>query len=140
MRYQIDIDRARAHRLANALSRGVALKEERIERLKQHADDLEERKWDPDDHGRLWNEKAWRETLKQIADETEDRRVGVDLTVDWRIELKRLGFVKDDNELGEFFERLVAAVAAELAQCGIDGRGADGVAGRPTLPATAQRR
>ena len=74
-----DIDTLRSERRSRALTTGLALKEERVERLKVHADDLEEIKWVPDEKGKLHNEKAWRETLDDIAKEMGHRRSGVDL-------------------------------------------------------------
>lgn len=52
------------------------MKEERIARLAEHADALEAIKWGPDDKGRMWNEKAWRETLEAIAAEMGHRKQG----------------------------------------------------------------
>lgn len=72
--YQIDIDAIRAERRLRALTTGLSIKAERVERLKQHADSLEAIKWEPDKNGRLWNEKAWRETLADIAAEIGDRK------------------------------------------------------------------
>ena len=71
--YGIDIEALRKARRDSALNEGLALKEERVKRLTQHADALEAIKWEPDEHGRLWNEKAWRETLDDIAAETGGR-------------------------------------------------------------------
>ncbi len=71
----IDIERIRSERRSAALTTGLAVKEERIARLKLHADRLEELKWQPDEKGRLWNEKAWREVVQQIADEMEPKKV-----------------------------------------------------------------
>lgn len=76
-----EIEAARATRRGGALNSGLALKEERVRRLAEHADELEAIKWEPDDKGRLWNEKAWRETLDDIAKETGGRRTGIDLDV-----------------------------------------------------------
>lgn len=73
-RFRQQIEAVRAERHTNALTSGLALKEERIERLKHHADELEAIKWLPDEKGRLWNEKAWRETLADIAAEMGDRK------------------------------------------------------------------
>lgn len=67
------IETLRTQRRTEALTTGLALKEERIARLKAHADALEAIKWVPDKNGRLWNEKAWRETLDDIAKETGGR-------------------------------------------------------------------
>lgn len=75
-----DIEAARVDRRGAALNSGLALKEERVKRLVDHADELEAIKWLPDDKGRLWNEKAWRETLDDIAKEMGHRKAGVELT------------------------------------------------------------
>jgi len=75
-----EIEAARALRRGGALNSGLALKEERVQRLKDHADELEAVKWLPDDKGRLWNEKAWRETLDDIAKELGERKSGIELT------------------------------------------------------------
>lgn len=78
------IEAARAERFADALTTGLALKEERVQRLKDHADELEAIKWVPDKNGRLWNEKAWRETLDDIAKEMGQRRSdAMSFTIDW---------------------------------------------------------
>ncbi len=81
-RYAEEIAAARQERRASAINSGLALKEERIKRLAEHADELEAIKWVPDEKtGRLWNEKAWRETLDDIAKEMGHRRQGVDLDI-----------------------------------------------------------
>jgi hypothetical protein len=79
-KYGLRIDELRKQRRDGALNTGLALKEERVERLKQHADALEKIKWVPDEKGRLWNEAAWRETLEDIAAEMGHRKQGVDIT------------------------------------------------------------
>lgn len=81
-KFAAEIEAARKERRDSALSTGLALKEERIKRLVEHADELEAIKWIPDDKGRLWNEKAWRETLDDIAKETGGRRV-VSVNQNW---------------------------------------------------------
>jgi hypothetical protein len=78
-RWDAAITTARTERRTSALNTGLALKEERIKRLAEHADELEAIKWQPDEHGRLWNEKAWRETLDDIAKEMGHRRQGIDV-------------------------------------------------------------
>lgn len=78
--YAIDIETLRKARRESAINTGLALKEERIARLARHADALEAIKWEPDEKGRLWNEKAWRETLADIAAETGGRKQTVDVT------------------------------------------------------------
>jgi hypothetical protein len=79
-RWASEIDAARSARRSAALTTGLALKEERVKRLAEHADELEAIKWEPDEKtGRLWNEKAWRETLDDIAKEMGHRRTGVDI-------------------------------------------------------------
>jgi hypothetical protein len=80
-KYGILIDEIRKARRKSAINSGLALKEERLARLSKHADALEAIKWVPDEKtGRLWNEKAWRETLADIAAETGGRKQNVDLT------------------------------------------------------------
>jgi hypothetical protein len=79
-KYGINIEVLRKMRRDSALNEGLALKEERVRRLSEHADALEAIKWVPDEHGRLWNEKAWRETLADIAAETGGRKQNVDIT------------------------------------------------------------
>lgn len=79
MREQIEA--ARKERRSRALTTGLALKDERVERLKDHADALEEIKWEKDEKGKRHNEKAWRETLDDIAREMGHRRQGIDATV-----------------------------------------------------------
>jgi len=78
--FAMEIEAARAERRSAALTTGLALKEERVRRLVDHADELEAIKWTPDEHGRLWNEKAWRETLDDIAKEMGHRRQGIDVS------------------------------------------------------------
>lgn len=74
-KWAAEIAAARAARRDSALSQGLALREERVRRLVEHADELEAIKWDADEKtGRLWNEKAWRETLDDIAREMGHRR------------------------------------------------------------------
>lgn len=71
----IEIETLAKARRGRALSRGLALKEERVRRLCDHADALDAIKWEPDEKGRLWNEKAWREVVSQIADEMEPKKI-----------------------------------------------------------------
>lgn len=80
-KWRDEISAAREARRGTAMTTGLALKEERVLRLADHADELEAIKWVPDEKGRLWNEKAWRETLEDIAKETGGRRAGIDLDV-----------------------------------------------------------
>lgn len=103
------IDQLREARHAAALTTGLALKVERIQRLKEHADALDAIKWAAGENGRLWNEKAWRETLDDIAREMGHRRAGVDLTLEREIEafLDRL----KDNLSPEEYARIVALAA-----------------------------
>jgi hypothetical protein len=96
------IEAARAERRSSALTTGLALKEERVRRLAAHADELEVLKWKPDKKsGRLWNEKAWRETLDDIARELGHRRQGVDVSV-------------AERELEAFLDRLQGALEPEV--------------------------
>lgn len=76
--YKTDIERVRKERLDKALSSGLALKAERVRRLQEHADELELIKWKPDANGRLWNERAWRQTVEDIAIEMGERRPNKD--------------------------------------------------------------
>lgn len=73
-----EIAAARAERRNSALNQGLTLKEERVRRLVEHADELEAIKWVADENGRLWNEKAWRETLDDIAREMGQRRPDIE--------------------------------------------------------------
>jgi hypothetical protein len=77
-RYGQRIEQVRVERRAKALNTGLALKEERVARLAAHADELDAIKWVGDEHGRLWNEKAWRETLDDIARELGHRKQTID--------------------------------------------------------------
>lgn len=77
-RYAEAIAEAREARRSAALAEGLARKEERVRRLAEHADALEAIKWVPDAKGRLWNEKAWRETLDDIAREMGQRRPDIE--------------------------------------------------------------
>jgi hypothetical protein len=73
-KHRAGIEELRQQRCAQALAAGLALKAERIARLCEHADELELLKWQMNDKGRLVNEKAWRETLRDIAEEMGERR------------------------------------------------------------------
>lgn len=86
-RYAPKLEQLREERYAAALTTGLAVKAERVQRLKEHADALEAIKWEEAENGRLWNEKAWRETLDDIAKELGHRRqyasgLSVNLTPD----------------------------------------------------------
>ena len=100
-----EIDAARVKRRNSAITTGLALKEERIKRLAEHADELDAIKWLPDERGRLWNEKAWRETLDDIAKEMGHRRTGVtnlNVTPD---ELRQMS----DDDLSDLERKLTAS-------------------------------
>lgn len=97
-RWADEISAARQERRASAINSGLALKEERVKRLAEHADELEAIKWESDEKGRLWNEKAWRETLDDIAKEMGHRRTGVDIAT---------------KELEEFLDRAKNKLPAE---------------------------
>lgn len=109
-RYQAKIAQLRDERLAAALTSGLALKAERVERLKEHADKLDAIKWNAGENGRFWNEKAWRETLDDIAKEMGHRRQGVDLAV---LEKELEAFLDrlQDNLTPEEYARIVALAA-----------------------------
>jgi len=68
------IDERRKARIDEALNSGLALKTERIAALKEHAEQLAAIKFAVAKNGKLWNEKAWRETLADIAIEMGDRK------------------------------------------------------------------
>lgn len=111
-RHGTEIADKRVARHSRALSTGLALKEERVQRLKEHADALEAIKWQADERGRLWNERAWRETLDDIAREMGDRRTTIDLRV-LREEAQKLADtlgLERDAVLAEA-ERIVSARA-----------------------------
>ena len=98
----VDIAALCQERRSRALDSGLALREERIARLAAHADELDAIKWEPDEHGRLWNEKAWRETLDDIAKEMGHRRQGsttLNVTPD---ELRQMS----DDDLAELERKL----------------------------------
>jgi hypothetical protein len=108
-RFRAKIAALRDERHTAALDSGLALKAERVQRLKEHADALEAIKWVPGENGRLFNEKAWREVLDDIAKEMGHRRAGVDLTLEREIEafLDRL----KDNLSPEEYARILALAA-----------------------------
>ena len=72
--YAKQIAAAAAARVDEAMVSGLALKAERVAALKEHAEQLGLIKFIPDRHGRLWNERAWRLTLEDIAQEMGDRK------------------------------------------------------------------
>lgn len=72
--YAPEIAQCRAARLDSALTRGLARKEARVAALVANAEALESIKWVADPKtGRLHNEKAYRETLADIAAEMGER-------------------------------------------------------------------
>ena len=119
------IARLRQERRNNALTMGLALKEERIARLAAHADALDAIKWEPDDRGRLWNEKAWRECLADIASEMGHRTRTIEIR-DWREAAKQSGLENPDEALNE----IVGIIAARMAKANAGGgdREGEGVA------------
>lgn len=102
-----EIDAIRADRRAQALNSGLALKEERLARLAQHADELEAIKWETDKNGRCWNEKAWRETLDDIAKEMGHRRQGIDIALQ-----EELGYILEQLQRTLPPEQYALALAA----------------------------
>lgn len=99
-----EIEAAKQERRTSAINSGLALKEERIKRLVEHADEIEAIKWAPDKNGRLWNEAAWRETLDDIAKEMGHRRQdSTNLNV--TITAEELAGMSDD-ELSELERKL----------------------------------
>jgi hypothetical protein len=116
------IEAAKAARTEGALNRGLALKEERVRALVDHAAALEQIIWVPDEKGKLHNEKGWRETLDDIAKEMGHRRTGVDLNV---------GNLSD--------EELVTRTQATLDAGAAGAAAGDGEAGADPPAATGQR-
>ena len=107
-----EIAGARQERRTSAINSGLALKEERIGRLAWHADELEAIKWVADEKtGRLWNEKAWRETLDDIAKEMGHRRTGLDVDI---IDKERAALLEQlrNNLPAEVYAQIAAALMA----------------------------
>ena len=105
-----EIEAARTERRARAITSGLALKEERVKRLVEHADELEAIKWLPDEKtGRLWNEKSWRETLDDIAKEMGHRRTGIDVDL---IDKERAALLEQlrNNLSPELYAQIAAAI------------------------------
>lgn len=102
----IGIAKLRATRRNKALSSGLALKEERVARLVAHADALEAIKWVPSQSGKLYNEKAWRETLAEIAAEQGHRKQVVEVR-DWREEARKYG-LDAEKAVSTFEQALVS--------------------------------
>ncbi len=74
-------------RMASAWDAGLAQREARVKALCAHAAHLEEIKWTPDEKGKLHNEKAWRETLNDIAKEMGHRTVNANLNLSGSLEI-----------------------------------------------------
>lgn len=72
--YKAEIAAAAAQRMDVAMTAGLAMKAERIAALKLHAEQLAAIRWQPDENGRLWNERAYRQCLADIAIEMGDRK------------------------------------------------------------------
>ena len=72
--YRALIEEAARQRTDLALTAGLALKAERVAALKDHAAMLEAIRFVPGKTGRLFNEKAWRETIEDIALEMGERK------------------------------------------------------------------
>lgn len=105
-----EIEARKRERESRAYDAGLAQLEERVRQLVKHAETLEELKWLPDEKGKLHNEKAWRETLDDIAKELGHRRAGIDL------ELAR----KSDEELIATAAAIVRGVDSPLASPGTE--------------------
>ncbi len=69
-----EIAARKLQRTEAALASGLALKAERVAALKEHAELLGAIRFAPSKTGRLFNEKAWRETLEDIAIEMGERK------------------------------------------------------------------
>lgn len=110
-KWSTEIAVARQERRTTAITSGLALKEERVRRLAEHADELEAIKWLPDPKtGRLWNEKAWRETLDDIAKEMGHRRTGLDVDILDKEREQLLDRLKD-NLPAEVYAQVLSAIA-----------------------------
>jgi hypothetical protein len=131
-RFSPVINELRDRRYSDAINSGLALKEERVARLKQHADELEKIKWLPDEKGRLWNEKSWRETLEDIAAEMGQRKQSIEHTgkdggpIQFAPDLTSLS----DEEL-ELLERLLGKTSTATA----DNRASESGATAPPVSA-----
>lgn len=79
-RYREEIEAARQEREARAFDAGLAQWEVRVKALVEHAETLQRLIWEPDNKGKLHNEKAWRETLDDIAKEMGHRVQRADVT------------------------------------------------------------
>ena len=73
-RHREQIERRRKEREERAYNVGLAQWQERVKALVTHAATLADLKWVPDEKGKLHNEKAWRETLDDIAKEMGHRK------------------------------------------------------------------
>jgi hypothetical protein len=124
-RYRPEIEAARTQRRAAALTTGLALKDERVERLKQHADALEELKWVPDDRGKLHNEKAWRETLDDIAREMGHRKAGVEVSGPDGGAIEYRDVTNARQELGAELARTLATFGAGAVDPAPESEGGD---------------
>jgi hypothetical protein len=76
-RHNAKVEIAKRERYSAAMTTGLALREERIERLKRHAEELEPRRFEQDKRGGYPLEPAYRLTLRQIAEEVGDLKPGV---------------------------------------------------------------
>lgn len=124
--YDIDIERLRAERRDKALETGLALKTERVKRLIENADALEAIKWEPGENGRLYNEKAWRETLADIAAELGHRKQmhEVEASEELRKALEKLGLTLNDVNSDPLAASLFAHAGVSV-QVGDEAAGSD---------------
>lgn len=102
----VGIQTVRARRNSEALMSGLALKEERVIRLKKLADEIEMTMWYKDDDGKmqLSNSKVhlWRGVLSDIAAEMGDRKFPIEHS--WR-EIATSAGIDPDALVSEFFEK-----------------------------------
>ncbi len=89
-KHRAEIDARFKERMEAAWDAGLAQREARVRALVDHAAKLQEVAWLPDDKGKLHNEKAWRETLDDIAAEMGDRQKNVNLSGSVEV-IKRVG-------------------------------------------------
>ena len=81
IKFQVDIENARAERYKELMENGLALQDERVARLTQHAEKLESLGTDAqDEKGTLIVSKEYRETIADIAAEVGGRQKKLDIT------------------------------------------------------------
>ena len=101
----ISVQKLRSERRAKALTKGLALKEERVIRLAKHADELAAIMWEPDKNGRYPLLREWRETLGDLAAEMGHRKLPVEFSWEEKliapIKEGKLNYAEVESEFGE---------------------------------------